>query len=154
MPKIISRYVEVCVYRVESTGPRFLLLRRKEDDALYPGIWQIVTGTIETAERAVDAALRELSEETGLVPEAFWTLPCINSLYSAGEDAIELHPMFAARVGPRAEMQLSPEHSRSGWFSPGDALGKLIWPAQRQGLRIVHEFIIGGEKASILTRIF
>jgi dATP pyrophosphohydrolase len=39
-----------------------LLLER----AAHPGYWQSVTGSLEAGERAVDAAVREVGEETGL----------------------------------------------------------------------------------------
>ena len=154
MPKLTSRYIEVCIFRIENDVPRFLLLRRRAGETLYPGIWQIVTGTREHGETAVDAALRELSEETGTRPLAFWSVPHISALYTPGNDEIELHPMFAAQVSSGADPVLSPEHGEFGWFSLKEAIRMLVWPDQREGVGIVHDFIIRGEKAGILTRIF
>ncbi|MDE2122048.1 MAG: dihydroneopterin triphosphate diphosphatase [Betaproteobacteria bacterium] len=46
---------------------RVLLIER----ALQPGFWQSVTGSLDRAdETPVQAALREVSEETGIVPDA------------------------------------------------------------------------------------
>jgi mutator protein MutT len=45
---------------------RFLLVRRAEDDDIFPGKWQNPGGKVELGERLEEAARRELQEETGL----------------------------------------------------------------------------------------
>ena len=139
MPNIVSQIVEVTIFKEVSGQPRFLVLKRAEEDRLYPGIWQLVTGMIEGGEGAVHAALREVREETGLVPRKFWLLPVVNSFYDPVSDVLQLCPNFAAVVDETAEPVLSREHRSSEWCTPERALLLLPWTGQRNAVEIVFE---------------
>ena len=71
--EIVVRVVDCHIFRWEDTKPVFLLLKRSENQ-MYPGIWQCVTGKIEQNEKPHETAIRELKEETGLVPCSMWTV--------------------------------------------------------------------------------
>lgn len=153
MPSIESRIIEVCVFKFEKDQARYLLLHRSKEEKRYPNIWQLISGTIEGTEKATDAALRELTEETKLRPTAVWNVPFANSFYDHVHDILNVSPFFAAQVEIANEPKLSPEHDVFGWFAYEDAVRKLVWPGQRLGLRVVHEYIVGGQEAAQLTRI-
>lgn len=153
MATVVSRTVEVCLFRVAGGVPSYLLLQRSNDEPLYPGMWQLITGTIQSGERAADAARRELIEETGLAIKKFWIVPFVNSFYAATEDAVHMSPFFAAETGVGSEPTLSDEHQGYVWCQREQAEKKLVWPGQREGLRIVHEYIAGGQEASRLLSI-
>ena len=153
MPSIACRIIEVCVFKFEKDQARYLLLHRSKDETLYPNIWQLISGTMEGAEKAVDAALRELNEETKFRPKAFWNVPFANSFYDHVHDVINVSPLFAAQVEIGNEPKLSREHCEYGWFVYEDAMRKLVWPGQRLGLQVVHEYITAGQEAAQLTRI-
>jgi len=153
MPDIVSEIVEVCVFRFRDAHLEYLLLRRSPHDSLYPGIWQIVTGTIHPNERAVDAALRELKEETQLVPLRFWVVPHANVFYDRVADAMNLSPMFAVQVTDHDKPVLSEEHDAFEWVRLGPAKQRLVWPGQRDGLDVVEQSIGGGEAAMTLGLI-
>ncbi len=149
-----STMVEVCVFRSDGNAPSYLLLKRSDSETMYPGLWQYVTGKSEAGESAVEAALRELREETGLVPTHCWAVPFVNALYDMRNDRIEHLPLFCAEVGPDADVRLSEEHSAFAWLPHADAVERLVWPGQRQGLTIVHEYIAGGRQAAHFSKIF
>ncbi|HEX9614205.1 MAG TPA: NUDIX domain-containing protein, partial [Bacteroidota bacterium] len=86
------------VFKVSGNGPLYLTLKRSAGDKLFPGIWQIVTGVIEKGEHAVHAAVREVREETGLLPQRLWRLPLVNSFYDPGKDVVHFCPHFAVEV--------------------------------------------------------
>ena len=153
MSKIAATIVEVCVFKIEKRTPRYLLLQRAETEKLYPGIWQFVTGSIEKGEKAVDAALREVAEETGLKPKAFWVVPYVNSFYDPNWDSVNLSPAFAAEVVSSSKPALSDEHSMFQWCGYNEAMKKLVWPGQRECLKITHEYIVKNATAGKLTRI-
>lgn len=153
MASVISNIVEVCVFRFHDSHPEYLTLKRSMDDTLYPGIWQIVTGTIHDGEKAFDAALREVEEETGLKPVGFWVVPHSNVFYDRAADAMHVSPMFAVQVGPEAEPRLSSEHSASVWLTSTDAQRRLVWPGQRRGIETVEQIIASGEEGMRLSAI-
>ena len=66
--KIIDDIIEAHIFRLVEDRLEFLLLRRAADEEVYPGVWQPVTGRMHEGEKAWEAALREIKEETGLSP--------------------------------------------------------------------------------------
>ena len=153
MVSIINKFIEVCIFKFERDRPSYLLLHRAKDEKVYPNIWQFVSGALDSKETAIEAALRELLEETGLHPKALWVVPFVNSFFDPEDDTINLNPMFAAQVEPGSVPQLSHEHDEYEWCLFDDAVRRLIWHGQREGLRIVHQCIVKGEDAMKYTRI-
>lgn len=153
MTGIVCRIVEICIFKFERDMPWYLLLRRSNDETIYPGIWQFVSGCIEGEEKPLDAALRELGEETGLHPRSLWVVPFVNTFYDHANDAVHLSPYFAAQVTPGSEPILSREHDSSGWFPFEEAKNLLVWPGQRMGLDVIHRDLVRGREASKFTRI-
>lgn len=153
MPRIECRIVEICVFRREKERVQYLLLKRSVKDEIYPGLWQTVTGFIKAGENAVDAGLRELVEETGLIPSRFWIVPYVNSFYVADKDTLHHTIFFAAEVAKDYPVRLSIEHESHRWLGFGLAHGKLVWPGQRKGLRIVRDYIVNLKEAGKLMEL-
>jgi len=110
MAQIVSNSVQVHIFRRKGTSSEFLLLQRADNIELYPGIWQVVTGWIEENETALEAALREVKEETGLEPIRFWALPYIASFFDTNNDRVCLSPVFAFEAASIAQVHISHEH--------------------------------------------
>jgi len=153
MSAIVCRIIEVCVFKREEGVPKYLLLRRSNNDHIYPGIWQLVTGTMKEGESAVNAAVRELAEESGLRPRRFWVAPHVSSFYVAVDDTMHMSPLFAAEVSDSDHLRLSVEHQAFGWYPYEEAREMLVWPGQRRGLKIVQQYIVGQEKTAELTQL-
>src|SRR3990167_10043229 len=110
MPQIVSNYIELHICFKGKDGYKFLLLKRSEDAKIYPGIWQMITGTIESHEHTKDTLIRELKEETGLNPERIFSIPRINTFYLAISDKICMSPVFLTIV-KNTDVVLSGEHT-------------------------------------------
>jgi len=80
--------VLVVVYTIQS---EVLMLRRKSP----PDFWQSVTGSLERGETPVQAAIRELVEETGLAPESL--VDCQDT------HVFTIYPMWRHRYAPGIE---------------------------------------------------
>lgn len=151
MPDIRSDIVEVCVFK--NAGPEFrcLLLKRSDNDMLYPGIWQLVTGMIGEGEHAARAALREVREETGFSPARMWRLPAVNSFYEPVQNVVHVCPNFAVQVPGNAEPKLSREHSAYEWCPADRARLLLPWAGQRAAVETVRTLLaVDSEESSLL----
>ncbi|MCX6135544.1 MAG: NUDIX domain-containing protein [Ignavibacteriales bacterium] len=153
MSNVVSRTVEVCVFKRNKDAPRYLLLKRSENESLYPGMWQLVTGSVHDGEPAARAAMREFQEETGLTPLRWWVIPFVNSFYDASNDTVHVSPCFAIETDPEQTPLLSHEHQEYAWCVLAAAHALLVWPGQRQELQIVHEYLVGGQEASRLLSL-
>ncbi len=153
MPRVVCTIVELCVFKRTKSGPLFLVLKRSASEALYPAMWQIITGKIRKSERAARAALREMREESGLSPERLWIAPRVNSFFSLQDERVEMCPLFAAEVARGAEPKLSREHQHYEWASFERAKVLLVWPAHKDAVRLVRDFIVSGREAGRLTEI-
>ncbi|HWP82675.1 MAG TPA: NUDIX pyrophosphatase [Bacteroidota bacterium] len=152
MPTIVSNIVEVCVFR-KRQKPEFLILKRAQDDKIYPGAWQLISGSVEPREKALDAAIRELREETQLEPKRFWTAPLINAFLVPHDDIVHLTTVFAAEIGDDAHPKLSMEHEEFRWVDSTEAISTLLWPGQKKAVQVVQEYILGSTVAAQFTEI-
>jgi dihydroneopterin triphosphate diphosphatase len=128
-----TRFVDVYVLRGADTGLELLLLRRAPGGRC-PGSWESVHGHIEPGESPVEAARRELSEETGLLAERLYNLSRVELFYQHRPDVVALVPVFAAFVAAAAEPRLGPEHDRLEWLGPDQARARFAWPRERRAV--------------------
>src|SRR5438105_3360196 len=106
--------VDCWIFRVTEDGGAEILLIRRAPGRILPGLWQCVSGSIETGERVASAALREVEEETGFGAtsiEAFFDLDLVNAFHEPSVDAVLLSAVFAVRVRAGSDPDLSHEHT-------------------------------------------
>ncbi len=129
----VIRVFDCHVVRIIDNEYRVLMLLRSTGK-IYAGTWRMVGGKIAPPECAWQAALREVGEETGLIVKRLLTVPYVNRFYEWRHDRINDIPVFVALVGD-GELRLDDEHSDFEWVSPSEALNRLPWPGQREGLK-------------------
>ena len=125
--------VDVYVLRGVGAALECLLLRRAVGGRC-PGSWETVHGHIEGDELPDRAALRELEEETGLVPLKLYNLSRVECFYQHRRDEVALVPVFAALVGAEAPVRVSEEHDRAEWVPWRDAEARFSWPRERRAI--------------------
>ncbi|MGH9042573.1 MAG: NUDIX hydrolase [Acidimicrobiia bacterium] len=125
----------------ESSGDVVYALFRRTDT----GYWQGVAGGGEDGESPLDAARRELAEETGigigaraelLALDSRATIPVVHVTgeFSFGADVLVIPEFsFGARCSSRT-MALSDEHSEYAWLPYDEALKALNWDSNRNAL--------------------
>lgn len=139
--EIKSNLIEAHIFRQKNNSIEFLLLKRSPDQ-YYPDLWQMVSGKIKSNEKAFDAVLREIKEETGLIPSNLWVVPNVNSFYTTDDDSITLVPVFATKVREDSLVSISTEHSEYGWFSSEEAKTKLAWAGQHRSVDLIIDYFL------------
>lgn len=146
---IAPHCISCFVIRQTNEGARYLLMRRA--GKYLPGTWQMVTGGIEPGESAVEAALREVKEETSLTPFALYSADAVETFYIKHLNEIHLVPVFVAFVEDR-EVNLSPkEHDAYDWLAFEEAKELLLWSEQRRIIQEIQEnFILNPPNPALL----
>jgi 8-oxo-dGTP pyrophosphatase MutT (NUDIX family) len=147
--------VDCWMFRVGRTArdlerPEILLIRRSPGRIL-PGLWQCVSGALESGERVAMGALRELHEETGFGPdhiEAFYDLDLVNQFHEPSVDGVVTAAVFAVRLHSDAEPTLSHEHDGARWRSPEEAHAEVIWPGYRTAIERIRDDLSEPERAA------
>jgi 8-oxo-dGTP diphosphatase len=117
---------------------RVLLLRRRDDLALYPGLWDLPGGGVEEGETLEEALVREVSEEAGFrikVTRLVHAWSVVNTLRS-GQSFPGVIVCFECRSSATRPPRLDPsEHSDFAWVAR-KALPSYDGPAsQRVAIR-------------------
>jgi dATP pyrophosphohydrolase len=131
----IHHYVSCFVVRSTSSGSHEFLQMLRVRSKYMGGTWQLVTGGIDEGETAWQAALRELREETGLVPIEFYQVDVLNTFYLAKTDTISMSPMFCAIVPCDARITLNDEHTDFRWVPRSEIESRIMWPGERAALK-------------------
>lgn len=142
--------IECWVFRVRDPVGLEILMIRRADGRIFPGLWQCVTGGIEPGERVPAAALREFREETGLDDDAiegFYDLDQVAPFYDEGADAVVISAIFAVRIRVGVEPTLSHEHDASRWVSPDEARRLAVWPSYAESIRRVGDQLLDPAQA-------
>lgn len=120
---------------------KYLLIRRC--GKYLPETWQMVTGAIHQGETAWEAAVREVKEETGLIPSRLYSADAVETFYMKILDKITCVPVFVAFVNEPEEVQLAlDEHDAYEWLSYEQAKERLVWAEQKRVLGQIHENFI------------
>jgi dATP pyrophosphohydrolase len=143
---VVAGVVDVVVLRRAGRSWRVLTLKRAPG-VRSPDAWEIVHGSIEPGEHPVDAAVRELREETGLTPERLYSIT-VNPFYLGRTDTVQLALAFAAVVG-RSAVTLGVEHRAAKWATFASARRRLAWPRTHELLRHVAWILRTGDAGAV-----
>ena len=136
-----------------------MLLRRPPERGRY---WQGAAGGVEEDEDILEAAGRELVEETGLTPLTLerigftYSFPLEDKwrhLFAPGVKTIT-EPFFVAHVDALLEPKLSHEHDGYKWCQLDEALVLLTWPERPEYVEALKEChkVISAKKSMRLVR--
>jgi 8-oxo-dGTP diphosphatase len=104
--------------------PRVLLIRRKGEP--FAGSWAIPGGFVNESERLVDAARRELAEETGV------TVSDLEQVYTAGDPGRDprgwtVSVVYLAQLDPKTVKPAAADDATEAEWFPLDELPQLAF---------------------------
>ena len=136
---LIYRRPESVLVIVYALPDRVLVLRRRHP----PGYWQSVTGALEWGETPLQAARRELYEETGLSgrpvedchrSRLFAIYPIFRHRYAPGV-CCNLEHVFRCRLARPEWIQIDPqEHEEFRWVGKAQALRLVVSYTNREAI--------------------
>ena len=136
------RYVDVYPIRRSGDGWELLTLRRAPGTRCT-GAWEVVHGHLESEERPVATALRELREETGFEAERLYNLSRVETFYRHTTDEVALIPVFIAVIAGRHDPRLGTEHDAFAWRRPDEAAKELAWPRSARAVEDIVRIFKG-----------
>jgi dATP pyrophosphohydrolase len=128
--------VLVFPYQILNEQPRYLIGQRSDN-----GAWQAISGGGEDNESTLEAAKRELKEETYLIGcdwQQLDSMCMLPKVYYAGHESWANHqfvvPEYSFSVRVSAEPQLSNEHTKFRWCSFQEASEYLKYDSNKIAL--------------------
>lgn len=128
----------VIVYKINENNERLYLL------LLYPkGYWDFPKGHIENSESKLEAAIRELKEETDLAADIFKDFEYTLEYFFKDNKKRTIHKYvtFFTGMALSNKIILSKEHLDYTWLNFQDALNKLNFENAKLALSQVEDFL-------------
>ncbi len=151
MSKFVSYTVQahIVAFPQNQDEAVYLALKRASDAKLYPSLWQVVTGNIEPNETAIEAAIREVKEETSLQINNIWTIPFVATFFNPYKDEIHSAPVFGFEVEYSELVKISKEHHDYKWLPFDEILNLLQFPSHIEGTKIFNNFVLNEKNINI-----
>jgi 8-oxo-dGTP pyrophosphatase MutT (NUDIX family) len=149
-PDLVDCWIFRVVRSARDVPSTEILLLRRAPGRILPGLWQCVSGSLESGDRVAVGALRELREETGFGPDeigAFYDLDLVNQFHEPSYDAVVTAAVFAVRVRPDSEPALSHEHDAARWVAVDEAHAEIVWPGYRTAIERIRDDLADPDRA-------
>lgn len=141
--------VECIIFRKKKNFFEFLLLKRIEKKG---GFWQPPCGGLENKESIIEAAYREIFEETNIskkdILNVIENVHCfdINKHYITGEPIQPIKEyVLGFEVNPETEVSIfknvCTEHEKFAWISFEDSIKMLKWDNNKEAFEKLNDLL-------------
>lgn len=101
-------------------------------------------------ETAIETAIREIKEETGLIPLKLYSADAVETFYLHSLNKIIFVPVFVAFVKETNVQLCANEHDAYEWLPFEEARLRLVWAEQRRIIEHVHELFVMKQPNNLL----
>jgi dihydroneopterin triphosphate diphosphatase len=145
----------VCAFICKKTQKEVKYLIIKRCSKTYNNSWQMVSGKVEKGEKGWEAALREIKEETGIIPEYLYSANKVECFYEVNQNCINLVPVFIAFVNENVEVKLNEsEHDDYRWVTKEEAPDYLIFSNHIELIEYLDQNFVKKNPNPLLKVIF
>ena len=135
-PDGFSPKVEIAAIYVQVDG-KLLFLQRISQKSEH-GAWAVPAGKLEKHETPIDAAIRELFEETGIAVTTD-SLRSLGSLYIRKPDLDYVYHFFDLPLRAIPKITLSQEHSAYMWLSKDGVMIMPLMDGAKEALEVYYQ---------------
>ncbi|MFF2754454.1 NUDIX pyrophosphatase [Psychrobacillus sp. NPDC058041] len=137
---------------IRCTGIATVLLKKIENEykvllfkratSILKDVWCYIGGSIEKGEKAWEAAIREIKEETGITLLELYTSNKFDQIYSPKENYIYVAPVFVGYIDEQQDVKLNYEHSDYQWLSIDEAIETVSLPGNDEVLMSIEKHFV------------
>lgn len=140
-PVDFAAKVEVAAVYVNVCGK--ILFLQINDKKKEKGFWGVPAGKIEPGEKPLQAAIRELFEETGIRIDSADDFHSLGALYVRKPELDYVYHLFCIHLDSIPEIELSAEHCSHRWVSQKEAKALPLMLGATQALDTYFQMIHG-----------
>jgi dATP pyrophosphohydrolase len=132
--------IQSIVYQKKGQDCEVLLLKRNAERG---GFWNVVNGTLELQESAIDCRTRELFEETGIRDAISWSDEIHRFSFLYHDDTFVV-VAFAVNVPKDQKVVINDEHTEYKWIGIDEAVSLLKFDDDKIALQNFKEMLKDG----------
>ncbi|MFE8699764.1 NUDIX pyrophosphatase [Cytobacillus sp. FJAT-54145] len=140
--EVSIRCTGVAVVLLKKIKEEYKVLLLKRSTPVLQEAWCYIGGSIEHGERAWEAALREVKEETGISNIKLYTSNKFDQIYSPKENYIYVAPVFVGYVDGQQDVTLNYEHNDYKWLSINEAIETVTLPGNDDVLLSIEKHFV------------
>jgi dATP pyrophosphohydrolase len=140
----------VAAVLIKKMDNQYKVLLLKRATPLLNDAWCYIGGSIERGEKAWQAILREIQEETGITKVSLYISNKFDQFYSPTEDYIYVAPVFVGYVDDSQEVILNYEHKEYRWMTFEEAKEKVTLPGNDEVLEFIEKHFAKSNPSAFL----
>lgn len=140
--EVSIRCTGIAVVLLKKIEEEYKVLLLKRSTPVLREAWCYIGGSIENGERAWEAALREVKEETGISKIKLYSSNKFDQIYSSKENYIYVAPVFVGYVDGQQDVTLNYEHNDYKWLSINEAIETVTLPGNDEVLLSIEKHFI------------
>ncbi|MGV3467434.1 MAG: NUDIX domain-containing protein [Heyndrickxia sp.] len=140
----------IAVVLLKKFDDEYKVLLLKRTSSVLNEAWCYIGGKIEKGEKAWEAAVREVEEETGMTDISYYVSNRFDQFYDPKVDYIYLAPVFVGFVNHGQDIKLNEEHSEYKWLTFKEALEKVTLPGNDEVLTFIEKHFVKRKPTELL----